>query len=333
MIEDTKDFPLSTQTNSKSKTTLSLLLLLVACYKSIVRIIVIMSPLRVFIILSNILVVSSFAPVSQLIQKNAALIDSLKTTVGESVIEEQCLNDVFFLRFCLVSDGDEGGAKEALGKAMSWRNGKGKAICESALKAINSATASDKWDNTAVQENAPHSSVINKFITSSQCITTSSNQGDLVYCIRAGKIDDVSLMSAVKQEQMVEFFLYCKEVNSIVANQRSLSSDKLVEVITANDLSGVDLFGDATFRKALSASSKEANDVYPALSGPTLLLNLPRLLGALVKLFKPLFPKEVQARLKFEQGPLKDVDDLTEILEGGKRDKFLSDLDELVYGV
>jgi len=37
------------------------------------------------------------------------------------------------------------------------------------------------------------------------------------------------------------------------------------------------------------------------------LLNLPKLLNALVKLFKPLFPPVVAARIKFEQGPLSKV--------------------------
>ncbi|KAK7241101.1 beta-1,6-glucosyl hydrolase [Aureococcus anophagefferens] len=38
----------------------------------------------------------------------------------------------------------------------------------------------------------------------------------------------------------------------------------------------------------------------PGLSGPTVLLNLPRLLGALVKLFTPLFPPAVRKKLKFD---------------------------------
>lgn len=59
--------------------------------------------------------------------------------------------------------------------------------------------------------------------------------------------------------------------------------------------------GDASFRKALAEASKKSNQLYPFLAGPTLLLNLPRLLGALVKVFKPLFPATVQKKLKFEQ--------------------------------
>ena len=152
-----------------------------------------------------------------------------------------------------------------------------------------------------------------------------------MYCIRAGKIDDAALMSEVTADQMTEFFLYCKEVNAIVADLRSMSDDRLISVITANDLNGVSLLGDSSFRKALSASSTKANDLYPALSGPTLLLNLPLLLGALAKLFTPLFPPEVRQRLKFEQGLLHNVNDLTEILSGATRDAFLNELDALVY--
>jgi hypothetical protein len=61
-------------------------------------------------------------------------------------------------------------------------------------------------------------------------------------------------------------------------------------------------------------------------------LNLPPLLGALVKLFKPLFPEKVRQRLKFEAGPLKNVDTLMDIVPGGKdRQEFLDDIDRLVY--
>ena len=155
--------------------------------------------------------------------------------------------------------------------------------------------------------------------------------GDLVYCIRAGKIDDKALMSDITTDQMVQFFLYCKEVNALVADMRSLSSDRLVQVVTVNDLNGVSLFGDSSFRQALSASSTKANDLYPSLSGPTLLLNLPPLLGALAKLFTPLFPPEVRKRLKFEQGPLRSIENLTDILSGPSREEFLNDLDGILY--
>uniref|UniRef100_A0A7S2WAI5 CRAL-TRIO domain-containing protein n=1 Tax=Rhizochromulina marina TaxID=1034831 RepID=A0A7S2WAI5_9STRA len=139
-------------------------------------------------------------------------------------------------------------------------------------------------------------------------------------------------MSQVTPEEMVDFFLYCTEVNWQVLNARSDRMGRLCKVVTANDLSGIDLFGDATFRKALSASSKQGNALYPSLTGPTLLLNLPKLLGALVKVFKPLFPPAVQKKLKFEQGPLGDVQDLTSLLTptSPSRDKFLSEIQALL---
>lgn len=134
-------------------------------------------------------------------------------------------------------------------------------------------------------------------------------------------------------DSLVDFFLYCKEVNALVANDQSLDQNRLVTVITVNDLNGLQLIGgDATFRQALSAASKKANNLYPALAGPTLLLNLPFLLSALVKLFTPLFPPEVRARLKFERGPLQDVKELLDISHGGKdRPAFMKELDALCY--
>mmetsp|Transcript_23746 Transcript_23746/g.50840 ORF Transcript_23746/g.50840 Transcript_23746/m.50840 type:complete len:168 (+) Transcript_23746:2-505(+) len=157
---------------------------------------------------------------------------------------------------------------------------------------------------------------------------------DLIYCIRAGKIDDKGLMSAVSVDQMVEFFLYCKEVNAAVADMRSLDADSLISVVTCNDLSGVKLVGGSSdFRASLSAASKKANELYPSLNGRTLMLNLPSLLGPLVKVFKLLLPRAVTRRLRFENGPLRDVDDLREIAEGGTgRDEFVDRVNALAYG-
>mmetsp|Transcript_49661 Transcript_49661/g.56178 ORF Transcript_49661/g.56178 Transcript_49661/m.56178 type:complete len:130 (+) Transcript_49661:423-812(+) len=124
-------------------------------------------------------------------------------------------------------------------------------------------------------------------------MTTSSSKGDLLYCIRAGMIDDKSLMSLIDVDGLVDFFIYSKEIISLAANDRSLTNDKLAYVLTVNDLNGLKLIGgDATFRNALSTSSKKATELYPALGGPTLLLNLPRLVSALVKVFTPLFSRE-----------------------------------------
>ena len=91
-------------------------------------------------------------------------------------------------------------------------------------------------------------------------------------------------MDAVSVEQLVDFFLYAKQVNGLVANARSIEQDRLVSILTCNDLSGVKLVGgSAAFRSALSESSKQASEVFPrSLAGPTLLVNLPRLLSALV---------------------------------------------------
>ena len=134
-------------------------------------------------------------------------------------------------------------------------------------------------------------------------------------------------------ENMVDFLAYGKEVVSLVANDRSLKTDKVVYLITVNDLKGLDIIGgDDTFRKALSASSKQATKLYPGLKGPTLIFNLPRLLSQLVKIFTPLFPKEVAARLKFERGPLEKVEELVDVNYGGKfREEFMDDVNRLCY--
>ena len=273
-------------------------------------------------------------PVSSLLQKHVSDIARLKeetiATIG-SLDAAPYDNDVFYLRFCL----EEKGIDE-LKETLAWRQGSGKSICDAARAAFQAATADDgkKWNNEPARNRAPYASSINQYITPSTTLTTSSSEGDLVYCIRAGLIDDTALMASLgSSDEMVDFFLYCKELNALVANDRSLEMDKLLYVITVNDLKGLKLIGgDASFRQALSDSSKQANKLYPELAGPTLLLNLPILVSALVKLFTPLFPPEVQARLKFERGPLNKVENLMDVSYGGSdRDEFLADLDRLCY--
>jgi hypothetical protein len=282
-------------------------------------------------------------PVSSLLKTHADRIVNLKNVCAETLGAESLeyppySNDVFFLRYCLAS-ADPKEQSSMLTNNLEWRtSGNGKSICDAATAALKEAAAAPGgWDNAPVLKAAPHSVLVSQYIKASNALTTTSSQNDLVYCIRAGQIDDTGLMSKVSIDQMVDFFLYAKEVNAQVANQRSLATDRLVCILTANDLAGVKLVGGSPdFRKALSVSSKRANDLYPSTyNGPTLLLNLPVILSALVQLFTPLFPPEVKARLKFVQGPLKKVDDLqlvaTKAASGSERATFVQQLDDIVY--
>lgn len=274
--------------------------------------------------------------VSTLISENADKISRLKEA-ALAIASDAPDDDVFYLRYAL-TDVDDEEMKSRLEDNIKWRSSdEGRLICDAAKTAIAEASSDDKWNNGPVRSAAPFASVVNKYITEASIVTTSSRTGDLIYCIRAASIDDTALMDAIGVEEMSKWFLYTKEVNAAVANQRSIESDRLVCVCTANDLSGIKIVGgSADFRKSLSAASQKANELYPTLSGPSLLLNLPRLLGALAKLFTPLFPEEVRKKIKFARGPLSDVTALSEILAGGsgdasKRDRFLDAVDELVY--
>lgn len=275
-------------------------------------------------------------PVSKLISENAEKISCLKEAAA-AIASDAPEDDVFYLRYALTG-ADEEEMKSRLEENVRWRSSdEGRLVCEAAKVAIEKATSGDSWNNDPVRAAAPFASVINDFITEASIVTTSSRAGDLIYCIRAASIDDTALMNTISVEDLSKFFLYTKEVNAAVANQRSIDSDRLVCVCTANDLSGIKIVGgSAEFRKALSAASQRANELYPSLSGPSLLLNLPRLLTALVKIFTPLFPEEVRKKIKFARGPLSDVTALNEILagsggDGSKRDNFLTAVEELIY--
>ena len=272
-------------------------------------------------------------PVSALLQKHVSEIARLKeetqAIVGADNFDQVPYNnDVFYLRYCLEGDKDV----EDLKKNLAWRQGEGKKICDAATSAFVEATAGEGWNNDPIRNNAPSAEIINQYLTESSGMTTSTSDGDFLYCIRAGMIDDKALMSLIDVDSLVDFFVYAKEIISLAANDRSLTSDRISNVLTVNDLNGLQLIGgDSTFRDALSASSKKANELYPALGGPTLLLNLPRLVSALVKVFTPLFPKKVRENLKFSRGCLKDVTELKDARRGGKDNKqFLKDVDDIL---
>lgn len=263
-------------------------------------------------------------PLSELLQTYSADIQQLRAM-------DDTLDDVALLRYCFVDDKEE--RNERFQENLKWRQTEGKSLWEAAQSAVAEATENGGWDNDAVLTKAPYSSQITQFLTPDNCLTTTSTAGDLVSCIRAGAIDDVALMSACSVDQVTDFFVYSKLVNSIVANQRSLQTNQLVGVLLANDLKGVKLVGgSADFRSALSASSKKSDRLIPGTGGPTLLLNLPGILSALVKLFKPLFPPAVAARLKFCQGPLSTVSSLRELVSDDQAlTTFRKELDDLVY--
>ena len=214
------------------------------------------------------------------------------------------MSEIALLRFALAHPDDEKSAEKALKDAIRWRQTKGKSIVESAREAVEKATANGGWENDFVRNAAPHAAVINPFITPKAVVTTSTEDGDLVYVIRASQIDDKAMMDKVTVEQVCDFFLYAKEVHHIIANKRSASTGRMCSVIFANDISGVRRAPDSRFSKALTSSSDQYESLYPSLAGPTMILNLPLILQAFVGLLKPLFPKSVQERLVFKRAPV-----------------------------
>jgi len=269
--------------------------------------------------------VSTEKDVNTLLRQNARVVDSL-ATVSEDVSE------ITRLRFALGFD-TANEAKSALQEAIAYRSkGRGKAIIDAAQDAYETASIGGGWDNEVVRNAAPHANLINKFISSKNIVTTSTGSGDLVYVIRASGIDDKAMMDTVSVEQLSEFFMYVKEIHNLVANTRSEQSGRLCEVIFANDIVGVRKAPDPRFSKALSSSSGQYAKLYPSLAGPTLITNLPFILQAFVGLFKPLFPKSVQDRLKFVRAPVlaacKDLTPLTG--SGAARKNFIAEIDQLL---
>jgi hypothetical protein len=293
-------------------------------------------------------------PVPQLLTQYAKEITQLKKVAASFAAKYISLpeflnampynSDIFYLRYCLLlSDSTSMKAvEEQLEQSLQWRSQgePGPRICVAARTAVAAASSPNAvWtDNDRVFDLAPNAAKISPYITPANCITTTSEKGDLVYCIRAGAIADVDLFTAVTVPEMVEFFLYVKEVHALVSDLRSAQSNQLIHTITCNDLANVKLIGGSSdFRKALSqASTLASTQIYPSTySGPTLLCNLPMLLSALIQLFTPLFPDAVKERLKFVQGPLSKVTNLRDIATTASsspaRTEFLQQLNKALY--
>jgi hypothetical protein len=269
------------------------------------------------------------AQISELRAKHAPALELLLArTAGVRDAEH---DELWALRFVLEHPDDATAAEASVRETLTWRRGAGAPIVSAAKAALAAATANGSWNNDAIVAAAPHADLIRPFMGAAQVQTLPSAGGEyLIYTIRASAIDDKALMRAVTAEQLADFFVYAKEVNAQVALARTAKSGRLIGVVTANDLTGISLFGAAEFRAALAAASKRTATLFPALAGPTVLLNLPPLLGALVKLFTPLFPKKVLEKLRFGSGPLKGVPDLALLLRsasGPERARFLADMD------
>ena len=148
-------------------------------------------------------VVGTKPGVESMIATNRARIDALGAVAPD-------LPEIERLRFVL-GFPDQAEAVSAAKEAVAWRSGAGKSIVESAAEAVAKATAGGGWDNEAVRDAAPHAAVINPYITPKNILTLSTKEGDLVYVIRAGLIDDKGMMSKVSVDQLVDFLLYVKE--------------------------------------------------------------------------------------------------------------------------
>lgn len=258
-------------------------------------------------------VVDADKDLQSLLGVNRKVVDALSSISSD-------VSETARLRFALAF-GTQSEAEGALRSAVRYRGQtKGKSVVDAAKNAYDTATAADNgWDNEVVRNAAPHANVINRFITSKNIITSSTDAGDLVYVIRASLIDDKTLMDNVSIDQLSEFFMYVKEVHSLVANARTERTGRLCEVIFVNDIVGVRKPPDSRFSKALSTSSAQYEKLYPSLAGPTLIVNLPFVLQAFVGLFKPLFPKSVQKKLKFVKAPvLASLTDLTPLTDSAR---------------
>jgi len=257
-------------------------------------------------------------------KKHAREVGEIRKLAGDIIPSDW--DDVTLLRYALQHEGAPAAAAENVKEVLAWRSGEGKEIVAAAKDAIAKAQAGGGWDNTPVFAAAPHSGKISKYITPAQMVVVSTKAGDLVTCIRAATIDSEALMKDVSEEEMVQFFIYAREVNSFMADLRTRATGRVTRLIAANDLTGVSKFPDQAFQNALTGSAKKAVTLYPGYAGPTVLLNLPWLARMLVSVLTPLFPGAVREKLKFARTPMDYMKNLEDIVREPIRSQFVDDL-------
>ncbi|CAK0864160.1 unnamed protein product, partial [Prorocentrum cordatum] len=267
--------------------------------------------------------ISDDLSVEKLTKKYSSQIDELRNTCKD-VLDDQ--DDLYLLFFLLESKGDVPAAAENVREVLAWRKGEGAGIVATAEKAIAEATAGGGWNNEPVFAAAPNADKLKAFITPDCYVVLALPSGDLMSVIRAAAIDSPKMMEAVTPEQLVDFFIYAREVNTCVADARTRATGRLTKLISANDLTGVSSFPDSRFQEALTGSSKKAQRLYPGRQGPTVLLNLPWLARALVGLLAPLFPGAVRDKIKFARTPMDYMEKLPDVLREPLRSQFLDDI-------
>lgn len=264
-----------------------------------------------------------------MLEARAEEIAQLKDLI-KNIPEAADYDDIKLLRFVEQNPGDPGAAAANVQEVVAWRKGDGKEIVEKAAAAVTKAQEGGGWNNDPVLAAAPNSDKIKKFITPKQMLVVSTKEGDIVTCIQAATIDSEELMKEVTEKEMVDFFIYAREVNTIIADARTKATGHFTKLIAANDLTGVSKFPDKDFQAALTGSAKLAVTLYPGYSGPTVLLNLPWVARMLVQFLAPLFPGAVRDKLKFARGPMSYLKDLTDVLKEPIKSNFIDDLESVL---
>lgn len=214
-------------------------------------------------------------------------------------------DEAWLLGFLLANPNDIAAAKAAATSALKWSTGKGKPIFEAAKKAYKGASsgaAAGRWNNDPAWVNAPHLSKLLQYIDGDgdQINHITSTWGDICYILREAAVKE-GIMQTVSVEELSEFFLYVRELNARWCYARTNTTRSICQVIALQDMDGVDGSQSDDFRKALTDAYEQTEALHPLVTGPTVLFNVPLQLK-MANVFKPLFPKTMQAKIRMEDG-------------------------------
>lgn len=216
-------------------------------------------------------------PVDDQLEENAEEIAKLKAMVEDVLPEEW--DDIWLLRFILSNKGTAKDAVEKCKFTIQWRKDNKETL-----------------DMIAAGGEIPHKDLFNKYQVAGphKC----DKDGAPCFIVRIGLSNPSALMDAATHDQVVEFLLFSREKDFLTCDRITREKRRIVKCISIQDMRGMKLLSDRRFFKALGASSKLSEKLYPQLLGTSVPINIPSFFKFIMKFATAFMSKKSLAKMK-----------------------------------
>lgn len=206
--------------------------------------------------------ISDRVPVDKLLHDHAGVLQELRDSLSIQELP-MYVDDVWLLRYILSYKCKVKAATDAARRALEWRSSPhGEAVIDAArVRAPPPSFSDDELRN------------IDAFLVSGFHHVSSFE--DPVLVIRAGLSNAQVLMDTISIEKLTAWLTYFNECAYQYCDAQTRRRGYFVKVITMMDLQDVRFIQERRFFKAMGASSKTNEWLFPQLIGKTIFLNPP----------------------------------------------------------